>query len=325
VFSGRRERLYPRVGKFISTTKWDFAVELALHGPRPLRRFPPSLQIARSYCARLARSHSENFTVASVLLPRRLLSHFHAIYAYCRWADDLADETGGGQHTIDLLAWWRRELFTIFDGEPRHPITIALRETVRRFHIPSQPFLDLLVAFEQDQRVKRYDSFDQLLNYCRNSANPVGRLVLCLFECATPDRIKLADDVCTGLQLANFWQDVSRDLDIGRIYLPAEDLARFGVSDADLAAKQFTPAFAELLRFEVERTREFFARGRGLLPLIPRRLQVDIDLFIRCCLQNNGKLSNRKQSARFFKLSDDEIQRLEAAVAAGYPETPSSK
>ena len=212
-----------------------------------------------------------------MLLPRKLVPHFHAVYAYCRWADDLADETAGGQQTLDLLAWWRTEVLRCYDCEPRHPVMVALRETIRRFNIPSQPFLDLLTAFEQDQRVKRYDTFDQLLGYCRNSANPVGRLVLYLFECHDEQRGQLADEVCTGLQLVNFWQDVARDRDIGRVYLPLEDLTRFGVIDLT----RFTPAFAEMMRFQVDRTRGFFERGRALLPLVQRQVRIDVDLFIR--------------------------------------------
>ena len=256
--------------------RWNFAEELRRHGPGCDTTM--SLNAARSYCARVVRTHSENFAVASVLLPRRLVPHFHAVYAYCRWADDLADETAGGQPALDLLAWWRRELLA---DDSRHPVMRALRETRTRFAIPTQPFLDLLTAFEQDQRVTRYATFAELLGYCRSSANPVGRIVLHLFECHDEARASLADEVCTGLQLANFWQDVARDFEKGRIYLPAEDRERFGYRDEDMTAKRFTPAFAELLRFEVERTRGYFERGQRLLPLIPRRVRVDVDLFIR--------------------------------------------
>lgn len=259
---------------------WNFSHELALHGPQSAGT-APALPAARAYCAHVAKSHYENFTVVSLLLPRRLVPHFHAVYAYCRWSDDLADETAGGQVALDLIAWWRGELLSCYDGTPRHPVAVALRETVRRFNIPPQPFLDLLVAFEQDQRVKRYDTFEQLLGYCRNSANPVGRLVLHLFECYCERRAALSDEVCTGLQLANFWQDVARDLDIGRVYLPAEDRARFGYPDADLEARRFTPAFRDLMRFQVERARAFFDRGAALLPLLPRAARVDVDLFSR--------------------------------------------
>jgi squalene synthase HpnC len=255
---------------------WDFAEELRRHGPG--RDAAMSLDAARSYCARVARTHYENFAVASVLLPRRLVPHVHAVYAYCRWADDLADETAGGKQALDLLAWWRREFLS---GGSRHPVMVALRATVARFAIPAQPFLDLLAAFEQDQRVTRYETFAELLGYCRHSANPVGRIVLHLFECFDEERAALADEVCTGLQLANFWQDVARDFERGRVYLPAEDRGRFGYRDEDLAARRFTPAFAELLRFEVGRTRGYFDRGAALLPLLPPRARINVGLFLR--------------------------------------------
>lgn len=261
-------------------SRWDFTAELSRYGPDS----PGSLlglSAARSYCARVARTHYENFTVASVLLPRKLLPHFHAVYAYCRWADDLADETGGGGRALSLLAWWREELLRMYAGEAWHPVLVALADTVKLFRIPPEPFLDLLTAFEQDQRVKRYATFADVLNYCRNSANPVGRLVLHLFECADDTRLSLSDEVCTGLQLANFWQDVVRDYAIGRVYLPREDMTRFGVPEADIAEKRFTPAFADMVRFQVDRSRGYFERGRGLLPLLPREVRVDVDLFIR--------------------------------------------
>ena len=262
---------------------WDFGKELREWGPARGAHAPrsPGITEARAYCRYVARSHYENFTVASVLLPRRLVRHFHAVYAYCRWSDDLADETAGGQAALDLIAWWRAELLTCYDGTPTHPVMVALRETVRRFGIPPGPFLNLLVAFEQDQRVKRYATFEQLRGYCRNSADPVGHLVLYLFECFDDRQAALANEVCTGLQLANFWQDVARDKAIGRVYLPDEDRRRFGHRDDDLEAGRFTPAFAELMRFEVDRAKGYFDRGEKLLPLLPREARVDVDLFIR--------------------------------------------
>lgn len=262
---------------------WDFAGELMRWGPSRGAHAPrsPGITEARAYCARVARSHYENFTVASALLPRRLVRHFHAVYAYCRWSDDLADETAGGQVALDLIDWWRGELLRCYDGTPTHPVMVALRETVRRFGIPPEPFLNLLVAFEQDQHVKRYETFEQLRGYCRYSADPVGHLVLYLFECFDAERAALADEVCTGLQLANFWQDVARDKAIGRVYIPEEDRRRFGYRDEDLEAGRCTPAFAELMRFEVDRARGFFDRGELLLPLLPREARVDVDLFIR--------------------------------------------
>jgi squalene synthase HpnC len=258
---------------------WDFASELERWGPRS-GGGKPSPAAARVYCAHVAKTHYENFTVASLLLPRRLIRHFHAVYAYCRWSDDLADETAGGHETLALIDWWRSELMECYSGEPRHPVLIALRETIHRFAIPPEPFLNLLVAFEQDQRVKSYATFADLLNYCCNSANPVGHLVLYLFECFDVRRSALADEVCTGLQLANFWQDVARDHAIGRVYLPAEDRTHFGYTEDDLAARRTTPAFRELMRFEVDRARGYFVRGEALLPLLPREARVDVDLFI---------------------------------------------
>jgi squalene synthase HpnC len=257
-----------------------FAVELERLGPgRP--HAPFDLPRARAYCRRLALGHYENFTVASLLLPRRLLRHFHAVYAYCRWADDLADEAGGGDRALDLLAWWRDQLLACYGGRPTHPVFIALQPTIERFRIPPQPFLDLLSAFEQDQRVKRYETYEELLEYCRRSANPVGRLVLYLGETFDETRAALSDHICTGLQLANFWQDVRRDFDVGRVYLPAEDRRRFGYGDDDLEARRFTPAFAELMRFEVDRTRGLFEHGRPLVEMMPADLRIDVELFLR--------------------------------------------
>lgn len=268
-----------------------FEQELTRLGPEQSRTF--TLPQARRYCGRLARQHYENFSVASILLPRRLLPHFHAIYAYCRWADDLGDETGGGQRALDLLQWWREELLRCYQGQPRHPVMVALRATIQRFRIPPQPFLELLLAFEQDQRVKRYGTFAELLEYCRHSANPVGRLVLYLCECHDAERAALSDHICTGLQLANFWQDVARDLDIGRVYLPEEDRQHFGYPDTDLEGRRFTPAFAELLRFEVERARELFRQGMPLVARMPAEVRGDIELFARGGLAILDKIEER--------------------------------
>ena len=275
------------------------------HAPRS-----PSLTRAHAYCKHVTTAHYENFTVASVLLPRRLLRHFHAVYAYCRWSDDLADETAGGAEALALIDWWRAELLKCYDGQPRHPVMLALGETIHRFAIPPEPFLNLLVAFEHDQRVKRYATFNQLLGYCRNSANPVGHLVLYLFESFDAGRAALADEVCTGLQLANFWQDVARDFAIGRLYLPQGDLQRFGVTEADIAAGRFSPAFRDLLCFEVERTKGFFDRGAALLPLLPREARLNVDLFLRGgratlrAIERRGYdvLSQRPVVSRFEKL-----------------------
>jgi squalene synthase HpnC len=266
-----------------------FAEELARWGPAaPARSVTPAE--AREYCRRFTRRHAENFSVATILLPRRLLPHFHAVYSYCRWADDLGDETGGGTRALSLLRWWREELLRCYDGRPRHPIMVALAETIKRFNIPPRPFLDLLYAFEQDQLVKRYSTYEQLRDYCRHSADPVGRLLLYLFECHDEVRGELADRICTALQLTNFWQDVARDYAMGRVYLPEEDRLRFGYTDADLAAGRYNRAFVELMRFEVERARDLFYRGLPLVEQVPSEARVEVDLFARGGLAVLGKI-----------------------------------
>jgi squalene synthase HpnC len=300
-----------------------FSADLALYGPG-CNYSPVPLHAAQAYCRRLAHGHYENFTVASLLVPRRLLSSFHAVYAYCRWADDLGDETGGGQCALDLLQWWREQLSECYHGVPRHPVMVALRETVRRFHIPPEPFLDLLLAFEQDQRVKNYQTYDELLKYCRYSANPVGRLVLYLCEANTPENARYSDFICTALQLANFWQDVARDLDIGRVYLPEEDRRRFDYSDADLDARRFTPQFAELLRFETDRTRRLFECGLPLVARVPSDVRPDIELFVHGGLailrkvegQGYNVLASRPALGKWEKLTlvgDAAFRKLKAA------------
>jgi squalene synthase HpnC len=257
-----------------------FAADLKRYGPGGPRQTVTSAE-ARAYCSRLARTHYENFSVASLLLPRALVRHFHAVYAYCRWADDLADETGGGPRALHLLRWWERELLSCYDGHPRHPVMIALQPTVEQFGIPAQPFLNLLFAFEQDQLVKRYKTREQLLGYCRNSANPVGHLVLYLCRAFNEESAVLADYICTGLQLANLWQDVARDLDIDRVYLPEEDRNRFGYSEQDLLGRRYNDAFVGLMRHEVELTRDLFYRGLPLLDRLPDTIKPDVELFWR--------------------------------------------
>lgn len=252
-----------------------------------LRRFgPPALEAlsrrdSLDYCARLTASHYENFSVVTWLTPREHRPAFRSIYAFCRWSDDLGDEVGDPARSRELLAWWRGELDAMFDGRARHPVMVALRETVEKHAIPREPFHDLIDAFVQDQEVAEYETFDQLLDYCARSADPVGRLVLRVAGAHDEENARLSDKTCTALQLANFWQDVSRDLDIGRIYLPREDRDRFGVREEDLRARRFTPEFASLLRFQVDRTRELFEAGRPLVGRIPPAFAVDVDLFSR--------------------------------------------
>lgn len=241
----------------------------------------PSLQEAQAYCERLARTHYENFSVATWFLPVRLRQHFYNVYAYCRISDDLGDEVGNAQQSLELLDQWEGELRSCYAGTPRHPVFVALANTVRQFAIPQHEFSDLLIAFRQDQTVNRFETFDDILGYCRYSANPVGHLVLYLCGYSDPERQQLSDCTCTGLQLANFWQDVAVDYARGRIYLPLESMSRFGVSEQDIAEHRATPAFIELMKFEVARAREWFARGLPLVQKVSRELAIDILLFSR--------------------------------------------
>jgi squalene synthase HpnC len=244
----------------------------------------PSEADAREYCRRLARSHYENFSVASWFLPERLRQHFFNVYAYCRISDDLGDEVGDTAASLQLLDQWETELNACYDGHhtrPRHPVFVALAETVRKFEIPKHEFADLLTAFRQDQSITRYETFNDLLGYCRYSANPVGHLVLYLCGYSDSERQLLSDYTCTALQLANFWQDVSADFAKGRIYLPLEDLRRFGVSEEAIRDGENTSAFREMMRFEVERAREWFTQGLPLVAKVDRTLATDIELFSR--------------------------------------------
>jgi squalene synthase HpnC len=241
----------------------------------------PTLDEARAYCRRLATTHYENFHVASWFLPARLRPHFHSIYAYCRIADDLGDEVGNREQSLALLDLWGRELDACYQGEARHPVFVALAETVRACDIPKQPFADLLVAFRQDQNVLRYPSMDDVLEYCRYSANPVGRLVLYACGYRTPEMFLLSDFTCTALQLANFWQDISSDYERGRIYLPLDDMQKHGVDEATIDRREPTPAFRELVRHEVDYARQLFTNGLPLIDMVDRELALDLDLFSR--------------------------------------------
>jgi squalene synthase HpnC len=242
---------------------------------------PPTLAEAKAYCERLAKSHYENFSVATWFLPQKLRPHFYSIYAYCRISDDLGDEVGDPQQSLALLDQWESELDACYAGAPRHPVFVALRETILACDIPRDPFADLLTAFRQDQKISRYNTFDDLLGYCMNSANPVGHLVL--YACGYRDehRQRLSDFTCTALQLANFWQDVSVDYAKGRIYLPLEDLKKFDVNESDIAQRAATTQFREMMRFEVTRAREWFRNGRPLIEMVDRELAVDLELFSR--------------------------------------------
>jgi len=256
------------------------------------------LRDAQAYCRRLAKSHYENFTVASWLLPRDLRQHFCNIYAYCRTADDLADETDDAGQNLARLDDWEKQLRACYAGNAEHPVFLALADTARRFEIPIEPLADLLVAFRQDQRIDRYETIDELLEYCRYSANPVGQLVLRLGRCCNQRTIPLSDSVCTGLQLVNFWQDVARDWRRRRrIYLPQQTLRRFGCSDASIVDGVARGFADEQLRAaiacEVERAEGYLQRGWPLIEQVTPELRIDVELFIRGGLAVAGAIGRQ--------------------------------
>ena len=240
-----------------------------------------SLRDAQAYSRWLATHRYENFHVVSFLLPKRLHQDFYNVYAFCRWADDLGDEIGDPAESLRLLAWWDAELDAMYHGRASHPVFVALLPTVERYAVPRQPFADLIQAFVQDQTTTRYRDWEHLFDYCRRSANPVGRLVLYLCGYSDPARQRLSDATCTALQLANFWQDVTVDLLKNRVYLPLDLLGRHGCPLEDLQARRFTPAFREAMREAVAKARGLFAEGLPLCRMVERRLALDLDLFSR--------------------------------------------
>jgi squalene synthase HpnC len=267
----------------------DLAAELAQFGP-DTRREPPSPDEALAYCRQLARSHYENFTVASRLFPRHLHQHLANVYAYCRWADDLADEAGDPARSLALLDWWEEQLDGLYagPGTPRrafptattHPVFVALGETMQQFALPRQPLVDLLVAFRRDQRQTRYETLADLLTYCQCSANPVGRIVLALGRAGSDENMHLSDQVCTGLQLANFCQDVRRDWQRGRIYLPLDLCRRHNWDESRFAAGRCDDDFRRLLKELADEAESRLLAGRPLARQVPRDLRLPVRVFV---------------------------------------------
>jgi squalene synthase HpnC/squalene synthase HpnD len=252
-------------------------LEIARHAPPSGCTVPE----ADRYTRWLATHHYENFNVVSWLLPKRLRQHFYNVYAYCRWADDLGDEVRDPAKAIELLDGWERELQECYAGKPSHPVFISLRRTITACDISIEPFSDLLVAFRQDQTVRRYPTWNSVLGYCRYSANPVGRLVLYLCGYRDAGRQQLSDATCTALQLANFWQDVTRDLEKGRIYIPLEALAAHGLTEQDIVERRFDARYVSLMKELIVRTRDMFAQGLPLAGSVEPALRVDIEMFSR--------------------------------------------
>jgi squalene synthase HpnC len=278
---------------------------------------PPTLAEARAYCHRLATTHYENFHVASWFLPAKLRPHFYSIYAYCRISDDLGDEVGNREQSLALLDLWGRELDACYRGESRHPVFVALAETIRACDIPQKPFADLLVAFRQDQTISRYQTMDDVLGYCKYSADPVGRLVLYACGYRDPERFQLSDHTCTALQLANVWQDVNSDyLTRDRIYLPREDMERYGVDETVIAGRKPTPAFRELIRYEVNYARELFTKGMPLIAMVDRELALDLDLFSRGGLEILNAIERRQYDVLTARPAISKSRKLGLLVRA---------
>lgn len=286
-----------------------------------VRRYTP--EEASVYTRWLATRHYENFHVVSFLLPKHLHQDFYNVYAYCRWADDLADEIGDRSESLRLLEWWRGGLDALYQGQASHPVFVALLPTIEKHGIPRQPFADLIQAFVQDQTVTRYRNWEELFGYCRCSANPVGRLVLYLCGYSDEERQRLSDATCTALQLANFWQDVTVDLRKGRIYIPLDIMQRHGYTESDLLARRYAPAFREVMREIVDRARELFLKGRPLADMVDRRLSLDIDLFHRGGMRVLQKIERCDYNVLAARPAVSKIERagllLAALMARAFP------
>jgi len=276
-----------------------------------LQKKPWSLADSFRYCERLAKNHYENFPVGSLLIPKKLRPYVWAIYAYARRADDIADEDFPEADRITALEAWQGLLEKSRETRVNHPVFVALSETMRRCAIPTQLLIDLVTAFKMDVRIKRHPTFEDLLYYCKHSAEPVGRLVLHVFGLHDEERMLLSDKICTALQLANFWQDVAVDLKKNRVYLPQEDLNRFQYSEAQLFAHEFNPQFRELMRFQVARTEELFREGAPLVQKLRGRLKLEIKCVVLggmgICKKIRGLDFNTLALRPHFKKSDQAL------------------
>ena len=243
----------------------------------------PTLDEAAVWCRQLATTHYENFHVATWFLPARVRPHFESVYAYCRVSDDLGDEVGSTGTAMRLLNTWGEMLDECYENPERirHPVFVALRETITACDLPKEPFADLLQAFRQDQVKTHYNTWDETVAYSRYSANPVGRLVLMICGYRDEQRAQLSDKICTALQLANFWQDAVRDSEIPRRYIPAEYMERFGVEEGQIEGRVFTAEFGAMTRALVDRTRAMLQEGAALPGLVDRELAVTLKLFAK--------------------------------------------
>jgi squalene synthase HpnC len=271
---------------------------------------------AEEYTRWLATHHYENFHVVSFLLPKRLHQDFYNVYAFCRWADDLGDEIGDRAESLRLLAWWRTELEAMYRGQVHHPVFVALQGTTRKYNLPIQLFSDLIGAFEQDQRVARYQNWDELFAYCRCSANPVGRLVLRLCGYDDAERDRLSDATCTALQLANFWQDVTLDFAKDRVYLPRDLFAKHGYTVEDLAEQRCNAAFQAVMREAVEVAHKLFLEGLPLIKIVNRRLALDLELFSRGGMRVLKKIEQQNYNVLARRPVISKVERLQLLLAS---------
>jgi squalene synthase HpnC len=243
----------------------------------------PTLAEAQAWCKTLATTHYENFHVATLFLPAALRPHFHSVYAFCRTSDDLGDEAADTATATRLLAEWRAMLRQCFDdpAASRHPVFVALQPTIAARNLPMQLFDDLISAFEQDQVYTHHESLATLERYSKFSANPVGRLVLLVSRYRAEELMSLSDEICTGLQLANFYQDIVEDWARGRRYIPADAMERFGVSDEQLIARRFDGNVRAMMEFLVADARARLMRGQRIVTLVDRDLAATLRLFVQ--------------------------------------------
>jgi len=275
-----------------------------------------TLEESLAYTRWLATHHYENFHVVSFLLPKRLHQDFYNVYAFCRWADDLGDEIGDTAESLRLLGWWRGELEAMYSGQVQHPVFVALEGTARKCVLPKQLFADLIHAFEQDQRVTRYANWEELFGYCRCSANPVGRLVLRLCGYSDAERDRMSDATCTALQLANFWQDVTVDLEKDRVYLPLDVLKRHGYTVDDLQAGTFNAAFQGVMRDAIDVARKLFLEGLPLVKTVDRRLAFDLELFSRGGMRVLEKIEQQDYNVLARRPEISKFERVQLLVGS---------
>jgi squalene synthase HpnC len=293
-----------------AATQKAFLPPIAFVASRDAAASKWSLEESLAYTHWLATHHYENFQVVSFLLPKRLHQDFYNVYAFCRWADDLGDETGDTRESLRLLAWWRSELHSMYAGTASHPVFVALKNTAAKHELPQQLFDDLITAFEQDQTVTRYRNFDELFHYCRYSANPVGRLVLGLCGYRDAERQALSDATCTALQLANFWQDVTIDLEKDRVYLPLDVLARHGYTVESLFQRRFDQNFRAAMKEVVGVAHELFLKGLPLAGQVDRRLAIDLELFSRGGLKVLEKIERQDYNVLASRPKVTKLERV---------------